>query len=132
MRSFIDTGVVYRDDDVWRAQTEIEDVTVPETVQSVVLARLDRLANQLKEVLQRAAVIGRIFGERLLASLLPPGLDLANAAVILTDYDFIYHERTVPEVEYSFKHVLVREAVYQSMLQEQRQVYHHQVAEAIE
>ncbi|MBV7334823.1 hypothetical protein KFU94_42615 [Chloroflexi bacterium TSY] len=100
-------------------------------MQSMVLARLDRLASELKEVLQRAAVIGRIFSKRLLAQLLPPGLNLAEAMATLTDYTFIYQERTVPDVEYSFKHVLVQEAVYQTTLQQQRQAFHRQVAEAM-
>jgi DNA-binding SARP family transcriptional activator len=132
IRSLIDAGIVYQQGEVWRAKDEIEHVVVPESVQSVILSRVDRLSEALKGVLQRAAVIGRLFSRRLLAQLIPQGIELDNAITTLANQAFIYQERVVPEEEYSFKHVLVQEAIYQTTLRERRAQFHRQVAEAME
>ena len=64
VRSLIDSGVVYLDGGVWKASEAIASVTVPKTVQSVVLTRVDRLEAELRHVLQSASVIGRVFRRR--------------------------------------------------------------------
>src|SRR5439155_10364490 len=66
VRSLIDTGMVYREEDVWRARAGIEQIAVPESVQSVILSRVDRLERNLRGVLESASVIGRLFRRRLL------------------------------------------------------------------
>jgi predicted ATPase/DNA-binding SARP family transcriptional activator len=132
IRSLIDTGIVYRQGETWCASAAIETVVVPESIQSVILSRVDRLGEGLKGVLQRAAVIGRLFSRRLLVQLVPPEVDLDNVVLALTNQAFIYQERVVPEEEYSFKHVLVQEAIYQTMLRERQEQSHRQVAEAME
>lgn len=132
IRSLIDAGIVYRQGEVWRAKDEIENVVVPETVQSVILSRVDRLHEPLQGLLQRAAVIGRVFTRRLLAQVVPTGVDLDNMLLGLTNHTLIYQERVIPEEEYSFKHVLVQEAIYQNTLPEKREQFHRQVGEALE
>src|SRR5207249_10310303 len=66
VRSLIASGMVYQEGEVWRARAEIESIAVPDTIQSVILSRVDRLEQELKRVLQSAAVIGRLFRRRLL------------------------------------------------------------------
>jgi adenylate cyclase len=159
VRSLIDIGLLYREGTgthgfavgAWRAHDAIDSLTVPESVQSVILSRVDRLRPELKQLLQRASVMGRVFRRRLLEQTvlssqssvvsedqqrttdnrqLPPGLEAALWE--LEERALIYQERVVPEEEYSFKHVLTQETVYQSLLRRQRAMLHQQVAEAIE
>jgi tetratricopeptide (TPR) repeat protein len=142
VHSLIDAGLVYREGEVWRAREEIASVTVPESVQSVIRSRVDRLGPELKRVLQTASVMGRLFRRRVLehtvqtassgagGGLAPEALE--RALWELEERALIYQERMVREEEYSFKHVLTQETVYQSILRRHRAVLHQQVGDAIE
>jgi predicted ATPase len=66
VRSLIAAEMVYRDGPAWRARADIETISVPESIQSVIASRVDRLRPELQQVLQSAAVIGRLFRTRLL------------------------------------------------------------------
>jgi class 3 adenylate cyclase/two-component SAPR family response regulator len=132
IRSLIDSRVIYRDGEVWRAREGIQAVAVPETVQSLILSRVDRLRPDLKQILQSASVIGRVFRTRLLAGLVGEETGLERALGELEDQGLVYQERAVPEEEYSFKHVLMQETIYQSILRRHRAGFHQQVAEAME
>jgi predicted ATPase/DNA-binding SARP family transcriptional activator/class 3 adenylate cyclase len=138
VRSLIDSGMVYREGDLWQTREGIESVAVSESVQSVILGRVDRLDGKTKSVLQSASVIGRLFRrrvlERVVASLFEGEgqIDLERALWELEDRELIYKERSIPEEDYSFKHVLTQEAVYQSIVQRRRSDLHLAVAEAIE
>ncbi|NIV37991.1 MAG: AAA family ATPase, partial [Anaerolineae bacterium] len=132
VRSLIDRGIVYRDGDHWRAREGIDSVVVPKSVQSVILSRLDHLDDQLKYVLQVAAVMGRVFRRRVLEHAVQHGAGLKSTLGELADRALIYQERSVPEAEYSFKHVLTQETVYRNISRRHRQGNHVGVAEAIE
>jgi class 3 adenylate cyclase len=131
VRSLIDAGMLHRAGDRWRAREEITSVAVPESIQSVILSRVDRLEEESKQVLQSAAVIGRLFPRRLLADT-TTAPELERILWGLEDRGLIYEDRVVPEVEYSFRHALTQETVYQSILRRHRAVIHQSVAEAIE
>jgi predicted ATPase len=103
---------------------------VPESVQALILSRVDRLEEGLKRVLHVASVVGRLFRRRLLEQLDVPALEAALWE--LEEQGFIYQERVVPEQEYSFRHVLTQETIYGSLLRRQRAALHQQVGEAIE
>jgi tetratricopeptide (TPR) repeat protein len=132
VRSLIDAGLVYHDGTVWRARAEIAEVAVPESIQGVILSRVDRLEAEAKHVLQSAAVIGRLFRRRLLEHLAQQEVELDRALAELEDRQLIYEERAIPEEEYSFHHVLAQETVYHNILRRRRAVFHRQVAEAME
>jgi DNA-binding SARP family transcriptional activator len=132
VRGQIDSGLLFRRGDSWRARAEIAALVPPETVQSVILGRVDRLPAEQKRLLQAAAVMGRFFQRRLLTALVPAGFDLDAALAVLAAAALIYQERAIPEVEYSFRHVLVQDAIYQAMPARRRAPLHRQVAEAIE
>ncbi|MFN8495825.1 MAG: AAA family ATPase [Caldilineaceae bacterium] len=110
----------------------VGEVTTPETVQQVILSRVEHLPPIQKRLLQGAAVIGRLFRPRLLAATAPAELDLDRALAALTDEALIYEERTIPEREYSFRHVLVQDAVYHALPGRRRAKLHQQVAEGLE
>ncbi|MCA1596518.1 MAG: AAA family ATPase, partial [Chloroflexi bacterium] len=132
IRSLIDSGMIVRENNAWVSKAGIEEIAVPESIQAVILSRVDRLEPHLKGVLQAASVIGRLFGKRLLEEVALPGDHIEASLQLLEDRALIYQERVIPEEEYSFKHVLTRETVYQSILKRRRSLFHRLVAEAIE
>src|SRR5262249_22066425 len=132
VRPLIEAGAVYRDEHGWRARPELGDVAVPESIQGVILSRVDRLQEDTRRVLQSASVIGRVFRRRLLAHVTDRQDDLDRALWELEDRSLIYEGRVTPEPEYSFQHQLTQETVYRNLLRRQRQAFHRQVAEAIE
>ncbi len=132
IHDLIEADLLYCDGEVWRARQEIETMRVPARVQSVILARYDRLDAAHKQALQHAAVIGRLFTERVLSLALAQEPDLVDALDALEERAFIYPERTVPEVVYSFRHVLAQEAVYHTIPGKHRSALHKQVGAALE
>ena len=132
IRSLIDRDLVYREGDRWKAREAVSDIDVPDTIQSVVLARVDRLQSEAKAVLQCASVIGRLFKYRLLRHLAHQEQDLDQYLNDLEDRELVYEERTVPGLEYAFKHAFTQEATYQGILERRRRDFHAKVAHGIE
>ena len=98
----------------------------------MLLARIDRLPEDLKEVLQGASAIGRVFGYPLLAQVLQDSMALAQRLHHLEELEFIYPTSLAPPQEYSFKHVLTQEAVYGTLLRPKRAAYHERIGQALE
>ncbi|TDI41940.1 MAG: adenylate/guanylate cyclase domain-containing protein [Acidobacteria bacterium] len=131
VRSLIDHGHLYRQGDTWKAGDDLSKIEVPETIHSVVAARVDRLDTKAKAVLQCASVIGRLFNHGLLEHLTQtPGL--SSHLNELEDKQLVYRERQVPELEYSFKHAFTQEATYQGILNKRKRELHLQVGEGME
>src|SRR5262249_36112000 len=109
------------------------ELTLPSTVQAVLAARIDRLPEREKHLLQTAAVIGKEFMEPVLrrGGELSEA-DLAAALAQLLGAEFIYGRALYPELEYTFKHALTQEVAYNSLLVERRQALHERTAEAIQ
>jgi hypothetical protein len=123
---------VYRDSDGWRARPEIAAVTVPASIQSVILSRVDRLREDARQVLQSASVIGRVFRRRVLARVAQREADLDSTLWELEERALIYEGRITPEPEYAFQHQLTQQTVYNNLLKRQRELFHREVASAIE
>jgi predicted ATPase/class 3 adenylate cyclase len=132
VRSLIDSGMVYLEGDSWHARDGVDAIGVPNTLQSVILGRVDRLQEDLKSILQSASVIGRVFRSRILSHIKRQETELEQKLLELEDAALIYQERLVPEKEYSFKHVLAQEAIYKTILKQKRALFHREVAEAME
>ena len=132
VRSLIEQGMIYQEDDRWIAKDEILSINVPDTIQSVILSRVDRLQSEAKYILQCASVIGRLFKHRLLDHLTHQERELNHYINEFEDRELVYQERTIPELEYAFKHALTQEATYQSILERKRKEFHLQVAQGIE
>ena len=105
---------------------------IPDTVQDVLMARIDRLTELPKQTLQLAAVIGREFPVRLLDRISDLAVPLATHLQELKGLEFIYEHTVYPDVVYMFKHALTHEVVYHSLLMQRRTMLHHRVARAIE
>lgn len=96
------------------------------------MARLDRLA-PVKEVAQLAAALGRTFTHQLLAAVSPlDDKELEDALTQLVQAELIYRRGLPPDVTYEFKHALVQDAAYQSLLKSNRQRYHQRIARVLE
>jgi class 3 adenylate cyclase/tetratricopeptide (TPR) repeat protein/DNA-binding IscR family transcriptional regulator len=109
------------------------EIKLPATVQAVLAARIDRLKERDKHVLQTAAVIGKEFSEAVLKRVADLSeAELSAALGKLTTSEFIYEQALYPELQYSFKHALTQEVAYGSLLVERRQAIHERAAEAIE
>jgi predicted ATPase len=106
---------------------------VPPTVQALLAARIDRLPEREKRVLQSAAVIGKDFAELLLAAVVElPEQELAEALARLRSGEFLHERSLYPIAEYSFKHPLTQAVAQDSLLGERRRALHAAVARAIE
>src|SRR5262249_56913645 len=101
-------------------------------VQSVLAARIDRLPEREKQLLQTASVIGQKFSEPILRRVADLGDgDLPAALHALMSAEFLYQEALYPEAEYAFKHPLTQEVAYRSQLAERKARVHGAVAPAI-
>ena len=107
-------------------------LSVPSTLQDSLVARLDRLA-EVKNVAQVAAVIGREFSYEILAELMHLEAPLLDDALSrLQAAELIYGRGTAPETAYSFKHALVRDAAYDSLLKRRCEELHAELAGVLE
>jgi energy-coupling factor transporter ATP-binding protein EcfA2 len=106
-----------------------EDSGLPEGIATAVLTRFYNLAEDERKVLGCAAVIGRVFPKRLL-ELATERPDLGRVLESLEEHELLYVERSVPEIEFSFNHVLTQEAIYGSLRPEMRRALHQSVATA--
>jgi class 3 adenylate cyclase/predicted ATPase len=107
-------------------------LAIPTTLHDSLMARLDRLA-PVKEVAQIGAVIGREFSHELLAAVAPMSANLLGDALEqLVNSELVFRRGTAPEATYSFKHALVQDAAYQSLLKSKRQQLHARIAEVLE
>jgi tetratricopeptide (TPR) repeat protein len=107
-------------------------LAVPESLQASLMARLDRLG-PAKEVAQIGAAIGREFSHALLAALVPkPEVELDSALIRLVDSGLLFRQGVPPHASYLFKHALVQDAAYGTLLREPRRALHTRIAETLE
>ena len=133
VQALVESGHLEGSKGAYRLTQPVEDVAVPETVQAVLAARIDRLAEREKQVLQSAAVIGKTFAEAILEQVVElPKPELADALHRLKNADFIYEQTLYPVAEYAFKHPLTHDVALQSQLQGRRRRVHAAIAQAIE
>jgi hypothetical protein len=112
-----------------RASSEIE---VPDTIQGIIAARMDRLEDNLKRTMQVASVIGRDFAFHILQTITGMKEELKVYLLNLQGLEFIYEKQLFPELEYIFKHALTQEVAYNSLLFKRRREIHENIGEAIE
>jgi ABC-type oligopeptide transport system substrate-binding subunit len=134
IRSLIDQGAIVRDEATgrWEAARDVAEIPIPDTLHGVLMARIDRLQEETKRVLQMASVIGRVFLYRVLATLAEEERELDDRLLTLQREEMIRERARLPELEYIFKHELTREAAYNGLLKRERRAFHRHVAEALE
>jgi ABC-type transport system substrate-binding protein/class 3 adenylate cyclase len=131
IRDLVERGALQRENGNWKLAIEEDELTVPALVQGALQARLDRLDPATREVLSVAAVIGRTFGIPLLERLVARE-QLMPALSDLQRLDLIYEKSRRPNPEYRFRHGLVQEVAYSSLVDSKRKKLHKRVGEALE
>jgi class 3 adenylate cyclase/tetratricopeptide (TPR) repeat protein len=133
VQSLIESGSLAGTRGAYRLTRPVDTLAIPATVQAVLTARIDRLSERDKEVLQTAAVIGKEFAEELLARVVNlPQTELDEALRALESSEFIYTMRLPPCADYAFRHPLTQEVAYRSQLNDRRARIHADLAKAIE
>ena len=132
IRSLIEQGALLHEGQTWRATADIANVDIPQTLQGVLLARIDRLQEDVRRTLQLASVIGKSFLFRLLEAIAAAERQLDEHLALLQRADLVREKTRRPELEYIFKHSLTQEAAYNSLLFERRKEFHQKVGEALE
>jgi class 3 adenylate cyclase/tetratricopeptide (TPR) repeat protein len=134
IHAMIDLGALTRDEALggWRATDRAEPISIPDTIQGLVMARVDRLDESVKQLLKTASVIGRSFLYRLVQAVAEARDAVDRQLRELVRVELIREAASLPELTYIFKHALVQEAAYESMLLEQRRRLHGAVAVCVE
>ncbi len=133
VKSLVESGQLVGTRGRYRIAAQVETLDVPATVQAVLAARIDRLPEREKQVLQAASVIGREFSLPVLAQTAQlPAVELAAALAQLRAAELVFEQSLYPIEEYVFKHALTQEVAYASQLRERRARGHAAAARAIE
>ena len=131
-KTVLESGVLEETAEGYVLTGPLPPLAIPASLQDSLMARLDRLA-PVKEVAQLAAVLGRMFKHDLLAAVTPlDGAALEEALEQLVGAGLVYRRGLAPDALYEFKHALVQDAAYQSLLKSTRQQHHGRIARVLE
>jgi len=131
-KSVLESGLLREVGDQYTLQAPLPALAIPTSLRDSLLARLDRLA-PVKEIAQIGACIGREFSYELLAYISTLSTEqLEEALTKLTEAGLVYRRGTPPDATYTFKHALVQDAAYDSLLRSRRQQLHVQIAQVLE
>jgi predicted ATPase len=131
-KAVMESGLLTDAGDRWELSGPLPPLAIPTTLHDSLMARLDRLA-PVKEVAQIGAAIGREFSHVVLAAVTNrPEAQLRDALDQLISSELVFRRGTPPEAIYSFKHAMVQDAAYQSLLKSKRQQLHARIADVLE
>ncbi|MGD0948538.1 MAG: adenylate/guanylate cyclase domain-containing protein [Candidatus Binatia bacterium] len=132
-RDLLEQGVVLRGDDQVRLTRPVADVRIPDTVQELIGARLDRLGPQGKRVVQVAAVLGRQFQRSQLEALLDgEGIDVGAQLELLEGRGIIHRKDLLSRDEFRFGESLTQEVAYEALLLKERRHLHARIGRLLE
>ncbi len=132
VRALVDQGAVEYRDGAFHATHALDSADIPGTIQEVVMARVDRLPPERKALLQVAAVVGGSFHTAVLEEMGVAKGELAALLAELCEGEFLVPSDRLRGEEHSFKHPLIQEVTYDSLLKERREALHLAAGEAIE
>jgi predicted ATPase/class 3 adenylate cyclase len=122
------TGVLKLTEHGWILNKRLPEIEIPDTVQGVVLSRIDRLEEKVRRVLQCASVIGHRFRYRVLDYVLEVEHDLERHLGQLVNNGLILEQSLIPELEYLFRHAVTQEVTYNTLLIKRRKFFHGKIA----
>ncbi|MDP8930382.1 MAG: AAA family ATPase, partial [Actinomycetota bacterium] len=131
-RCLVEAGVVQPSDGELVVQHATEDLRLPDTIEEIILSRIDLLDYEARHAIQQAAVIGREFTARLLKRVSDLKAQLDEALAELKSLELVYEKQFFPELAYTFKHALTHDVAYGTLLRERRRQLHRLVGDAIE
>ena len=140
IKTLIEEGIILREAQQWHVQQErLTDLKVPATLTGVLQARLDNLPAADREVLQQASVVGRVFWNKVVEHMRNPETGASGSPVQVADRlemlekkELVFHRDAsafAETPEYIFKHAILHDVTYESVLLRLRKIYHVQVAE---
>jgi tetratricopeptide (TPR) repeat protein len=131
-KAVVESGMLTDIGDRYTAARAVAPLAIPASLQASLLARLDRLA-PVREVAQIGAALGRQFSHELIAAVAPmPQRQLDDGLAQLVGAELMYRRGTPPDAEYTFKHALVQDAAYGTLLRSRRQQLHARIAATLE
>jgi len=131
-KTILESALLREERDHYELTGPLSTVMIPATLQESLMARLDRLP-KLREVAQLGAVLGREFEYEMLKALAPMDeARLQDGLSQLVEAELLYQRGRPPRATYTFKHALIQDAAYQSLLKRTRQQCHRQVADILE
>lgn len=131
-RMVLESGMLLEKENRFELAGAVNALSIPSTLQDSLLARLDRLS-PVKEIVQVGAVLGREFSFEIIQAVTQQNPDsLEQALHRLTDAELLYLKEQGEQTMYQFKHALIQDAAYESMLKSRRHQLHQQVAQVLE
>jgi TOMM system kinase/cyclase fusion protein len=128
----LDSGLLQAREERYELTGPLPPLAIPNTLHDSLMARLDRLAT-VKGLAQLGATLGREFSYELLQAVAPWDEEtLRRGLQQLVEAEFLYQQGLPPQATYLFKHALIQDAAYQSLLRSTRQQYHQRIAQALE
>jgi predicted ATPase len=128
----LESSLLREDRDRYELTAPLPPLAIPTTLHDSLMARLDRL-DAVKEVAQLGATLGREFPYELLRAVSPlDEVTIEQALARLVEAELLYQRGVPPRATYIFRHALIQEAAYQSLLKSTRQRHHQQVARVLE
>jgi class 3 adenylate cyclase/tetratricopeptide (TPR) repeat protein len=133
IKSLKDLKIIERRKTAYHLTKDLQEVTIPSTIQDVIMARVDTLPEGAKELLRIGSVIEREFSYELIKQVSELSeKELLFLMSVLRDSELIYERGVFPESNYIFKHALTREVVYGSVLTKRKKQLHNKIGKAIE
>ena len=132
LRSLIERGILVREGSTWKVTELLHNIQVPDTLQGLLLSRLDRLPDQTRQIVQKAAVVGRVFLFRVLQEIAREDEALESQIALIENAELVREHSRLPEIEYVFKHALTQEVAYKTLLSPARKHLHQRVGQAME
>ena len=133
IKSLKDLKVIEREDGKYCVKQDIKEVTIPATIQDVIMARVDSLPQEMKSLLQTASVVGRESGYDLIKRVTGlPEQELLSQLSLLKDSELLYERGIYPQSTYIFKHALTQEVAYNSLLLKRKKEIHERIGRAME
>jgi class 3 adenylate cyclase len=131
-KAVVESGMLTDAGDRYTVAGPVTPLAIPASLQASLLARLDRLA-PVREVAQIGAALGRRFSHELIAAVASmPQTQLGDALAQLVRAELIYRRGTPPDAEYTFKHALVQDSAYSTLLRDRRRQLHARIAATLE
>jgi class 3 adenylate cyclase/tetratricopeptide (TPR) repeat protein len=128
-----DLKIIEKKGNKYQMAKDIQDVTIPSTIQDVIMAKVDSLPEGAKDVLQTGSAIEREFGYELIKRVTGYSeRELLSHLSALRDSELVYERGIFPKSTNIFKHALTRDVVYDSILTKRKKELHHEIGQAVE
>ena len=133
IKSLRELKIIEKSNGIYKLTKDLKAISIPSTIQDVIMARVDHLPEGAREVLRTGSVIEREFSHELIQKVTGlPEQQLLSDLSTLRDSELLYERGIYPNSTYIFKHALTREVVYDSILTKKRKQIHEKIARTIE